>query len=230
MDFWYEFTKGIPWLYTKFCVKGFEIQGRENIVSGPKILVANHPNATDGFFLPFIVQEKVYFFIQETVFQIPFFGTLLRLSDQIPVSAGKGRRAIKQACEKLSQGYTVAIFPEGRLNHGGEILRGGIGAALLAQESGAPLVPVGFYVPGQFTRMIRLRREGWVSSGRWQLGGRCYIQVGKARNLERLNHRERNYRNLREVTEDIMEAIRNLVQSAEESLHQGLEKTLKMEN
>jgi hypothetical protein len=78
--------------------------------------------------------------------------------------------------------------------------------------------------------MIRLRREGWVSSGRWQLGGRCYIQVGKARNLERLNHRERNYRNLREVTEDIMEAIRNLVQSAEESLHQGLEKTLKMEN
>ena len=91
MDFWYEFTKGIPWLYTRFCVKGCEIQGRENIVSGPKILVANHPNATDGFFLPFIVPEKVYFFIQDTVFQIPFFGTLLRLSDQIPVSAGNGK-------------------------------------------------------------------------------------------------------------------------------------------
>jgi 1-acyl-sn-glycerol-3-phosphate acyltransferase len=224
MDFWYEFTKGIPWLYTKICVKGFEIQGRENIVSGPKVIVANHPNATDSFYLPFIVQERVYFFIQETVFQIPFIGTLLRLSDQISVSAGNGRRAIIQACEKLSQGYTVAIFPEGRLNHGGEILRGGIGAALLAQESGAPLVPVGFYVPSQFTRMIQLKREGWVSSGRWQLGGKCYIQVGKARRVGSDKEGERNYRTLREVTMDIMETIRSLVRSAEESFHQGIEK------
>lgn len=224
MDFWYELTKGIPWLYMKILVKGFNINGKENLKTGPKIIVANHPNATDGFYLPFIIQEKVHFFIQETVFQIPFFGTLLRLSDQIPVSPGNGRRAIKLACEKLHQGHSVAIFPEGRLNHGGEILRGGIGAALLAQESGVPLVPVGFFVPEQFTRMIRLKRESWVSSGRWQLGGRCYIQVGKARNLERLNHRERNYRNLREVTEDIMETIRSLVRLAEESFQQGLKK------
>jgi len=224
MDFWYELTKGIPWLYTKILVRGFNIHGKENLISGPKIIVANHPNATDGFYLPFIVQERVYFFIQETVFRVPFFGSLLRLSDQIPVSAGNGRRAIKQACEKLSQGHSVAIFPEGRLNHGGEILRGGIGAALLAQESGAPLVPVGFYVPDQFVRIINLKRESWVSSGRWQLGGRCYIQVGKVLKPESVNNEERNYRNLREVTEDIMETIRSLVRLAEESFNKGLEK------
>jgi len=110
------------------------------------------------------------------------------------------------------------------LELGGEILRGGIGAALLAQESGAPLVPVGFYVPDQFVRIINLKRESWVSSGRWQLGGRCYIQVGKVLKPESVNNEERNYRNLREVTEDIMETIRSLVRLAEESFNKGLEK------
>ena len=62
MEFWYNIAKGIVRTYLTFFVVGFDVQVVENIEPGPKIIVANHPNATDAFFLPFIFPEKMHFF------------------------------------------------------------------------------------------------------------------------------------------------------------------------
>jgi len=217
MDFWYGLSKGILRAYKTFCVKGYEVHGLENLISGPKIIVANHPNATDSFFLPFIIPEKLHFFIEESIFQFPFFGTLLKLSDQIPVGFNTGREAINEALKKLSQGNVVVIFPEGLLNHGSSIQRGRIGAAMLALESGVPIIPVGFFVPTQFTRMIEQKRNGRVKTGLWQIGGRCYIQIGEPWMIDSLIRWERKYRLLREITDEMMARIQKLVWKAERS-------------
>jgi 1-acyl-sn-glycerol-3-phosphate acyltransferase len=222
MDFCYGLTKGILRAYNAFCVKGYEVQGLENLISGPKIIVANHPNATDSFFLPFIIPEKLHFFIEESIFRLPFFGSLLKSSDQIPVGFNLGRDAIDEALKKLSQGNVVVIFPEGRLNHGKSIQRGRIGPAMLAMESGVPIIPVGFFVPEQFTRRIEKKRNGNLHSGLWQIGGRCYIQIGEPWMIDPLIHWERKYRFLREITDEMMVRIQKLVWKAESSVPKSL--------
>jgi len=50
------------------------------------------------------------------MFDIPVIGWLLSKSHQIPVIPGRTLEAFRKACEVLRQGYTVMIFPEGRLN------------------------------------------------------------------------------------------------------------------
>jgi 1-acyl-sn-glycerol-3-phosphate acyltransferase len=49
---------------------GVKVDGRENLPPGPKIIVGNHPHVTDSFVLPFIVPEKIHFFIQEETFTL----------------------------------------------------------------------------------------------------------------------------------------------------------------
>ncbi len=218
MEFWYNFAKGILRIYMTFLVEGFDVRGKENLEPGPKIIVANHPNATDAFFLPFIFPEKLHFLIQEETFGIILIGRLLKLADQIPVVAGRGREALGEACEKLSQGQSVVIFPEGHLSHGKALRRAGSGAAMLALKSGAPVVPVGFYVPPEFTRTIRLSNNDRATEGRWQLGGRCSIQIGEPWKLDLISYRDQSYRSLRELTEVIMLKIQNLVQLAENTV------------
>jgi len=218
LEIWYNFAKGIVRTYLTLLVEGFDVQGEENIEPGPKIIVANHPNATDAFFLPFIFPEKLHFLIQEETFGIILIGWLLKLADQIPVVAGRGREALGEACEKLSQGQSVVIFPEGHLSHGKALRRAGSGAAMLALKSGAPVVPVGFYVPPEFTRTIRLSNNDRETEGRWQLGGRCSIQIGEPWKLDSDFHRGWRYGILRKITEEIMIRIQNLVQLAENTV------------
>ena len=216
MDIWYGISKGICLAYIKVLVRGYHVSGRENLVPGPKIIVANHPNASDAFYLPFIVDEKLYFFIQESLLEVPLIGFLLKKAGQIPVSPNRRSEAIKAGCEKLSAGNVVVIFPEGLLNHGNELHRAKTGAANLALESRAPIVPVGFYVRDGYTRMIEQSRESGDRAARWQFGGRCFIQIGKPWYLDRDQFPDTNPRAMREITEKMMRMVENLVEVAEE--------------
>jgi 1-acyl-sn-glycerol-3-phosphate acyltransferase len=152
---------------------------------------------------------------------VPLIGRLLALADQIPVVAGRGREALDAARDRLAQGHTVAIFPEGRLNHGRGFRRAGAGAALLALESGAPLVPVGFYVPPGATRTFRRKFRSRTVVGRVQFGGRCFVRVGKPwRPLIEAVEVDNHYRLLRELTKQMMARIADLVRQATEEAQQ----------
>jgi 1-acyl-sn-glycerol-3-phosphate acyltransferase len=203
--------------YIALFVDSIQVEGRRFLPSGPKIVVANHANVTDGFMLPFIIQEKVHFLIQEETFELPFLGRMLTLADQIPVVIGQGRKALDIAMDKLALGHAIAIFPEGKLNHGEDMRRAGAGATMLALKSGAPLVPVGFYVPPKFIHLFKLGgfhdRE---STGGWQFGGKCFVQIGEPWYPNLLQESE-NYRKLRELTDSLMTSVGNLVQQAKET-------------
>ena len=64
MDIWYALIKVIFGLYRLFFIRRVKVCGLEKLPSGPKILVANHPNMTDAFVMPFIFSEKLTFLIQ----------------------------------------------------------------------------------------------------------------------------------------------------------------------
>ena len=51
MDVWYSTAKTIVGAYINLFIQKVHIAGRENITNGPKIIVANHALASDGFLL-----------------------------------------------------------------------------------------------------------------------------------------------------------------------------------
>jgi 1-acyl-sn-glycerol-3-phosphate acyltransferase len=218
MDVWYSAAKAIVGTYISLFIQKIHVDGRENIPSGPKIVVANHALATDGFLLPFIFPEKLYYLIQEDTFSLPILGKLLALADQIPVVKGRGQEALARAAEKLAQGGTVALFPEGKLNDGKQLLRAYTGAARLTLESGAPVVPVGFYTPPQFARSIHTHMHGRQTYGSWQFGGPSFISIGNTWQPPQNNLTEASpyqyARIVRGMTDDIMGRVNSLVERA----------------
>lgn len=215
VNFWYKVIRSIVRGYITVFVDSVHVEGLQRIPAGPKIIIANHANVTDGFMLPFILQEQLHYFIQEETFSVPLIGKLLALADQIPVVIGQGRDAIDAAREKLAQGNSVVIFPEGKLNHARSFHRAGAGAALLALESAVPVVPVGFFVPDAHTRKIVTSKiHERETTGQWQFGGTCFINIGEPWLPQLSPQAEANYRVLRQVTEDLMERVIELVESA----------------
>jgi 1-acyl-sn-glycerol-3-phosphate acyltransferase len=221
MDVWYNVAKSIVRTYLALFIEAIHVEGRDNLPPGPKIIVANHPHVTDGFILPFIIQEKIHFLIQADVFKVPFVGKLLALADQIPVRIGCGQEALAAARQKLGKGNVVAIFPEGRLSGcSREMRRAGAGAALLALETGVPLVPVGFYVPPEFVREFHTRLFRKENTGWWQLGGQCIVRIGEPWQPLLTATTDRSYRYLREFTDRFMASIQELVHQASVSFRQ----------
>jgi len=177
--FWYLVSKTNLRFYKLFCIKSIDLEGKDNLLPGqPKIIVANHPNATDAFVIPFIIPDKPHFLILEENFSIPVFGHLVEMADQIPVVLGRGKEALSTAKKRLFEGNSVVIFPEGFLNHGKRLRRAGAGAAILAYETGKPIVPIGFFVPSKFTRTFKRRMFDRDTVGRWQIRGNCFVHVG----------------------------------------------------
>jgi 1-acyl-sn-glycerol-3-phosphate acyltransferase len=216
MDIWYGLAKSIVRAYITLFMDSIHVSGKSLLPSGPKIIIANHTNITDAFVLPFLTKEKVHFLIQAETFTLPVIGRLLALADQIPVYLGQGREALETAKEKLSLGHSVAIFPEGRLNDGRSFHRAGAGAALLAIQSGTPVVPVGFFVPDKYARPIKGHFHQRDTIGRWQLGGQCFVRIGDPWQLATSIQDKANYRELRKITEKMMIRVTELVQQAQE--------------
>jgi 1-acyl-sn-glycerol-3-phosphate acyltransferase len=214
MDFWYRMSKGVLAQYLNLFIKKIRVIGEENLRPGPKIIMPNHPNLTDGFVLPFIFPDKLHFIIQSDAFDIPFIRFLLKKADQIPLVRGRGKEAVQTALDRLSAGNGVVVFPEGRLNHGQQLLRGRLGAALLAQLSGAPILPVGFFVRPEDTRMFTRRLKDRISRACFQIRGACYVNIGKPWSVPQLPDIKLDPKRLRDTTSMIMQQIGDLVGQA----------------
>jgi 1-acyl-sn-glycerol-3-phosphate acyltransferase len=214
MDFWYRISKQIVGTYLAAFIKRIHVIGEENLRPGPKIIMPNHRNLTDGFTLPFVIKEKLHFLIQSDAFDIPILRFLLTKAGQIPVAKGRGEQALSTALDFLSAGKSIVVFPEGRLNHGEELHRGKLGAALMAKLSGAPILPVGFFVPPENVRMFTTRIQDRISKACIQIRGACYLNIGQPWSVAQSKAGEFNPYGLRDLTKKIMGQIEDLVGQA----------------
>jgi 1-acyl-sn-glycerol-3-phosphate acyltransferase len=202
-------------LYRFFFIGKIYARGIEHIPPGPKIIVANHANVTDSFTLPLVMSEKLHFVIQGSVFDLPVLGKLLKRAEQVPCYAEQGLKMIHEAQKKLNQGGCVIIFPEGRLNNNEQLLKAGIGAAMLAEKANVPVVPLGFYVSRK--NVVLLQRQvfrNYVSRGGFQWRGECMLHFGKPLIFSMEDGTKKIHTSLRKVTTQIMEEIKQLVENA----------------
>lgn len=161
-----------------------DVQMELPLPRGAKIIAANHPSTTDPFFVARMVGHQSYILINEVLFRVPLLGEYLRRSGHIPVEAGKGPAAIEAALERLSQGKTVIIFPEGDLSpEEGGFQKPRTGVARLALASGAPVFPVGIHLLRERIHSIRSTVKGEQHIGRWYIRGPYYMSVGQPLNF-----------------------------------------------
>jgi 1-acyl-sn-glycerol-3-phosphate acyltransferase len=175
---YYKTAKAIIRIFHFLLAQDCHVNGERGYLKGAKIIAGNHPNATDGLFLPFLFPEKLHFFIQGDLFSLPFFGWLLAKADQIPVIPGEKHLALEKAAHLLEEDKAVALFPEATLNPDGQPVKSGTGAVRLSQMTNTPIIPVGFYVPPKHLHYFERMRSGRKTKGHWQLRGRCYLHIG----------------------------------------------------
>ncbi|WP_026530872.1 lysophospholipid acyltransferase family protein [Haematomicrobium sanguinis] len=113
------------------------------------IVAPNHVTEID----PVAVGHMLYnnkvnphFLAKSSLFKVPVVGALLSASQQIPVErAGSGaHRSLEAAKTVIDQGGGIIVYPEGTLTRDPDLwpMKGHTGAARLALQTGAPLVPV----------------------------------------------------------------------------------------
>ncbi|MEM4408159.1 MAG: lysophospholipid acyltransferase family protein [Candidatus Caldarchaeum sp.] len=111
---------------------------------GAAILAANHTSFLDPPVVGCAVPCRVRYMAQHELFRAKAFGWLIRRLGAFPVHRGSADiSAIRTAERYLSQGEWVLMFPEGRRGDGNVLGPAQKGVALLAERTGAVVVPMG---------------------------------------------------------------------------------------
>jgi 1-acyl-sn-glycerol-3-phosphate acyltransferase len=126
----------------------WKIEGRENIpLTGPLILITNHVNLFDPFFLVFSFPRWIYFMAKEELFRSPFLRPWLRWAGSLSIRReGKisdKQKMLKNSRDVLEKGLILGMFPEGGRSRDGKLRRGKPGSAVIAIKTNVPLLPVG---------------------------------------------------------------------------------------
>ena len=124
----------------------FDLRGVENIpTDGGAVLASNHVSYFDFMFvgLPGYRRGRfVRFMAKEAVFRHRISGPLMRGMHHIPVDRAAGAAAYTHAVEALRRGEIVGVFPESTISRSYVPRPLKSGAARMALEAGAPLLPV----------------------------------------------------------------------------------------
>ena len=133
-------TALMPLLRLVFAMR---ITGQENVPSSGAVVIApNHKSFWDAFFIAASLRRRVYFMGKSELFE-GRAGRLLIALGAFPVRRGESdAEAIETALAILRRGDALALFPEGtRVRHPDELGRPKRGAARLAIQGHAPIVP-----------------------------------------------------------------------------------------
>ena len=118
------------------------------------IICSNHVSNFDYLFLTAKFKKEQFMTFccmakQELQKKTPFSALLARVAGMIPVDReGNATISMKTAKEKLMENWGMLIHPEGTRTRTGEMADFKHGAALLALESGVPIVPA--YIKGGY--------------------------------------------------------------------------------
>ena len=210
--------------FTIFCIRvyarimlQFDVHWHGDLPSGPKLFVANHPSATDPFVLSLLPNEHLTIMLSGKAFSMPLFGAYLRYVEQICVESGSDSLELARA--RLRAGRSVIIFPEGWISPEVGYNPPHSGAARLALETGASVIPIGVHLQRDRRKLLSSRLSGNYTEALWYFRGPYFVNVGEP---IRFSGDASDKELVQKVTGQIMQKIELL---ATESEYRALAKT-----
>ena len=92
------------------------VEGRENIPNYSTLILSKHQSAFETLAL-FYYLKKSIFIHKKQLFFIPIFGQYLKKTKMISIDRSEGtvamRKMLRETKLKISEGYSIIIFPEG---------------------------------------------------------------------------------------------------------------------
>lgn len=122
----------------------YRIINKSNIPSDGKgyIIACNHLSLSDPVLLGLSQKRRMNFMAKDELFSNKLFAFLIRHLGAFPVKRGAGDgKAIKNGEDIINEGNLMTIFIEGGRSKTGELMRPRSGFAVIAQQTGAPVVP-----------------------------------------------------------------------------------------
>ena len=154
------------WWLKICCNITYEIKGKDNIPGKPCIVMSKHQSAFETLALQQIFIPQVWV-LKKELLQIPIYGWGLASMQPIAINRDSTiksfRQIADQGCERLQKGYWVIIFPEGTRvapNKKKKYLPGG---GMLAEKSGAQVVPVAHNAGRLWPRNSMIKKPGLIT-------------------------------------------------------------------
>lgn len=161
-----RWSRFMLWCAERICGIRYRVLGAENIPAGPSIILSNHESAWETLAFQVIFPPQVWVVKRELLW-IPFFGWGLAMLSPIAIDRRSGARALKQTLtqgrERLAQGFSIVVFPEGTRSAPGETGNFQLGGAWLAAQTRAPVVPVAHNAGQCWPRNAFIKHAGTIT-------------------------------------------------------------------
>jgi 1-acyl-sn-glycerol-3-phosphate acyltransferase len=174
-------TTVLNWLRLTCGVK-YTVNGTDNIPLSPVVFISNHQSSWETI-LFYKLAFPIAPILKKELLNIPFWGWSMRLQKPIAIDRSRPREAGKslltQGVNRIQQGISVIVFPEGSRSKAGVVRRFSRGGAKLAIAANAPIIPIAhnagyFWPPRQF-----LKRPGTI-----------HVEIGEPIGIDNKNANE----------------------------------------
>lgn len=178
MSVLYRILRGIVLVLSKIFFR-VRYVGLENLEAYDGfVLCCNHTSMTDVVFLAVACKRQIYFVGKEELFKNKFLGALFKAVGAIPVNRGTGDSgAIKKSLSVVKSGNILGIFPEGTRKPVGPPAKAKAGAALIASQANAPIVPASIYHEGKIHIFSRVTVRFGESVGPFEQTGNMRREI-----------------------------------------------------
>ncbi len=136
------------WTFRIVCFYHIRIMRKAELPKGPYIILANHLSYLDIFIMYSILPQNEFLFLGKgELLRYPIIKAYFKRLN-IPVHRSdrlKAARSLNQAMEEVKKGWSIVIFPEGRIpNINPKMIPFKSGAFQLAKKLNLPIVPLTF--------------------------------------------------------------------------------------
>lgn len=165
-------SRATMWLLQRLNGIDIEVEGLENIPKDrPVVVMCNHQSQWETFYLQLLISPQATILKRELLW-VPFFGWGLALLKPIAIDRSKGSQALKTLLrvgqERLDDGISVVIYPEGTRQPAGTIGSFNLGGAMLAARAGVEVLP-----------MVHNSGDCWAGRSLLRRPGRIRLRIGE---------------------------------------------------
>ena len=143
-----HFYAAVPWakIILWVCGARVKVHGQENVDRDePRIYFSNHQSYFDIFALLAYLPADFKFILKQELMRIPLFGFAMKRARYIAIDREEPRKAVKsinEAANKIKEGSSMLVFPEGTRSADGKLQPFKTGGFRLALKAGCDVVPV----------------------------------------------------------------------------------------